>query len=85
MRCLAVGELVRAVFPVRDHAEPLLLAGGRLVRAWWTRVRRPADDAATVSKVTLRFNSLRSEALPKGASRELIVRVAEERWKGKTP
>ncbi len=46
---------------------------------------RVADDAATVSRVTLRFNSLRSEALPKGASRELIVRVAEERWKGTAP
>ena len=43
---------------------------------------RVTDDAATVSQVTLRFNSLRSEALPKGASRELIVRVAEERWQG---
>jgi len=46
---------------------------------------RVADDAATVSRVTLRFNSLRSEALPKGPSRELIVRVAEERWKGTAP
>jgi transcriptional regulator with XRE-family HTH domain len=46
---------------------------------------RVADDAATASRVTLRFNSLRSEALPKGLSRELIVRVAEERWKGTAP
>jgi hypothetical protein len=46
---------------------------------------RVTDDAATVSKVTLRFNSLRSEALPKGASRDLIARVAEERWKGTAP
>ncbi|MBV9448759.1 MAG: helix-turn-helix transcriptional regulator [Streptosporangiaceae bacterium] len=46
---------------------------------------RVTDDAATVSQVTLRFNSLRSEALPKGASRELIVRVAEERWQGSAP
>jgi hypothetical protein len=43
---------------------------------------RVMDDAATVSRVTLRFNALRSEALPKGPSRELIARVAEERWKG---
>jgi transcriptional regulator with XRE-family HTH domain len=42
---------------------------------------RVTDDAATVSQVMLRFNSLRSDALPKGASRELIMRVAEERWK----
>jgi hypothetical protein len=46
---------------------------------------RVTDDAATVSQVTLRFNSLRSEALPKGSSRELIVRVAEEKWKGTAP
>jgi transcriptional regulator with XRE-family HTH domain len=45
---------------------------------------RVAEDTATVSLVTLRFNSLRSEALPKGASRELIVRVAEEQWKVST-
>jgi transcriptional regulator with XRE-family HTH domain len=46
---------------------------------------RVTDDAATVSQVTLRFNSLRSDALPKGASRELIVRVAEEQWKVNAP
>jgi Domain of unknown function (DUF5753) len=28
----------------------------------------------------LRFKSLQSEALPKGASRDLIARVAEQRW-----
>jgi transcriptional regulator with XRE-family HTH domain len=46
---------------------------------------RVTDNAATVSLVTLRFNSLRSDALPKGASRELIVKVAEERWKVSAP
>jgi DNA-binding XRE family transcriptional regulator len=46
---------------------------------------RVTDDPATVSQVTLRFNSLRSEALPKGASRDLIARVAEEKWKGTAP
>jgi transcriptional regulator with XRE-family HTH domain len=46
---------------------------------------RVTDDAATVSQVTLRFNSLRSEALPKRASRELIARVAEEQWQVTTP
>jgi len=46
---------------------------------------RVTDDAATVSQVTLRFNSIRSEALPKGASRELIVRVAEEQWQVTAP
>jgi transcriptional regulator with XRE-family HTH domain len=42
---------------------------------------RVTDDTATVSQVTLRFNSLRSDALSRAESRELIVRVAEERWK----
>jgi transcriptional regulator with XRE-family HTH domain len=46
---------------------------------------RVFEDAATVSQVTLRYKSLQSEALPKGASRELIARVAEERWTGTAP
>ena len=46
---------------------------------------RVFEDPATVSLVTLRYNSLQSEALPKGASREMIARVAEERWKGTAP
>lgn len=46
---------------------------------------RVTDDAATVSQVTLRFNSLRSDALPKGTSRETIAKVAEERWKETAP
>jgi transcriptional regulator with XRE-family HTH domain len=46
---------------------------------------RVTDDAGTVSQVTLRFNSIRSEALPKGASRELIMRVAEEEWNQRAP
>jgi transcriptional regulator with XRE-family HTH domain len=43
---------------------------------------RVFEDPGTVSRVTLSYKSLQSEALPKGASRELIVRVAEDRWKG---
>jgi transcriptional regulator with XRE-family HTH domain len=46
---------------------------------------RVFEDPATVSQVTLHYKSLQSEALPKGASRELIARVAEERWKGTAP
>ena len=46
---------------------------------------RVFEDPGTVSQVTLRYKSLQSEALPKGASRELIARVAEERWKGTAP
>ena len=46
---------------------------------------RVFEDPGTVSRVTLRYKSLQSEALPKGASRELIARVAEERWKATAP
>jgi len=46
---------------------------------------RVFEDPRTVTLVTLRYKSLQSEALPKGASRELIARVAEERWKGIAP
>jgi len=39
-----------------------------------------AEDAAIVSQVTQRFDALRAEALPRGASRDMIKKVAEERW-----
>jgi len=42
---------------------------------------RVAEDAAGVSEVALRFEALRSEALPKAASRDLMAKVAKERWK----
>jgi transcriptional regulator with XRE-family HTH domain len=45
------------------------LLGGRVIEA-----------ALVVSEATLHFNSLRSEALPKAASRDLILKAAEERW-----
>src|SRR5260370_36446934 len=35
-------------------------------------------DPGTVAKVTLTFETLRSEALPHGASRDLILKVAGE-------
>ena len=35
-------------------------------------------DPGTVAKVTLTFETLRSEALPRGASRDLILKVAGE-------
>lgn len=35
-------------------------------------------DPATVAKISLQFDMLRSEALPRGASRDLIMKVAEE-------
>src|SRR5689334_1587197 len=41
---------------------------------------RVAEDAATVSMVALRFHSLRGDALSKGASRDLIESVIQERW-----
>jgi hypothetical protein len=41
---------------------------------------RVAEDAAAVADVTLRFDALRSDALPKAASRDLIAKAARERW-----
>ena len=40
-----------------------------------------SENEETVSQVTQRFEALRAEALPKGASRDLIRKVAEERWR----
>lgn len=39
-----------------------------------------ADSPAIVTHVTFRFDSLRSEALPRAASRDLITKVAREKW-----
>jgi transcriptional regulator with XRE-family HTH domain len=41
---------------------------------------RVAEDAAAVADVALRFDALRSDALPKAASRDLIAKAASERW-----
>lgn len=38
------------------------------------------EKPALVSKAALAFDRLRAEALPRGASRDLIGKVAEERW-----
>jgi transcriptional regulator with XRE-family HTH domain len=38
------------------------------------------EKSALVSKAGLAFDRLRAEALPRGASRDLIGKVAEERW-----
>ncbi len=38
------------------------------------------ERSALVSKAALAFDRLRPEALPRGASRDLIGKVAEERW-----
>jgi transcriptional regulator with XRE-family HTH domain len=38
------------------------------------------DSPATVADVALSFDTLRAEALPWGASRDLIRKVAEEKW-----
>jgi len=43
------------------------------------------EDAATVSMVAVRFHSLRGDALSKGASRDLIEGVIQERWKEQAP
>jgi len=42
---------------------------------------RVVEDVETVSEVLLRFAGLRSDALPKGSSRDLIAEVALKRWK----
>jgi hypothetical protein len=39
-----------------------------------------AEDATVVDEVTLCFESIRSDALPKVASRDLIARMAKETW-----
>ncbi len=39
-----------------------------------------ADSPAIVAHAMLRFDALRSEALPRAASRDLIMKVASERW-----
>jgi len=36
--------------------------------------------ASAVAKVSATFDTLRAEALPRGASRDLIRKVAEEQW-----
>ena len=41
---------------------------------------RVAEGGPALSETALRFEALRSEALPKPASRDLIAKVAEERW-----
>jgi transcriptional regulator with XRE-family HTH domain len=41
---------------------------------------RVAEDLPAVSEVAMCFDALRSEALPKASSRDLIAKVAEERW-----
>jgi hypothetical protein len=38
------------------------------------------EKSALVGKAALAFDRLRAEALPRGASRDLIGKVAEERW-----
>jgi hypothetical protein len=38
------------------------------------------EDADAVAEAGLHFSSLRSEALPKAASRDLMMKAAEERW-----
>ena len=38
------------------------------------------EAPSVVSQAGLIFDTLRSEALPRAASRNLIVKVAEERW-----
>jgi hypothetical protein len=46
---------------------------------------RVTEDAGSVSTVTLRFHSLRGDALSKGASRDLMEGVVRDRWKDLAP
>ncbi len=46
---------------------------------------RVTEDATTVSMVALRFHSLRGDALSRGASRDLIEGVIQERWPETVP
>jgi len=39
-----------------------------------------SEESAVVAQVVLTFDSLRSETLPRRASQDLIMKVAEERW-----
>ena len=39
-----------------------------------------SEGASAISDVAFRFDRLRSEALPRSASRALIMKVAEDRW-----
>jgi len=38
------------------------------------------EKSSVVAQVTLRFETVRAEALPKDESKDLIVKVAEQRW-----
>jgi hypothetical protein len=38
------------------------------------------DSPTVLAHVTLRFDTLRAEALPRAASRDLIMKVAEDIW-----
>ena len=39
---------------------------------------RPRGTLATVAKINLTFDTLRSDALPRGASRGILMKVTEE-------
>jgi hypothetical protein len=39
-----------------------------------------AEEPSVVADVALTFDTLRSEALPRTASRDLVMKVAEEQW-----
>jgi hypothetical protein len=39
-----------------------------------------AEDPGVLARLALTFDNLRSKALPDGASRDMIMKVAEDRW-----
>jgi hypothetical protein len=38
------------------------------------------EKPSVVGKLSLTFGTLRADALPRGASRDLIGKIAEEQW-----
>jgi transcriptional regulator with XRE-family HTH domain len=40
------------------------------------------EELSVIARLALKFDTLRSKALPDVASRDLIVKIAEDRWKG---
>jgi hypothetical protein len=38
------------------------------------------ETPSVIAEITLTYDTLRSEALPRTASRELIMKVAEQKW-----
>jgi transcriptional regulator with XRE-family HTH domain len=69
-----VGLLGAFIIAGFDDGAPSILYAERAVEG------QTIERSAQVKKAALAFDRLRAEALPQGASRDLIGKVAEERW-----